>query len=191
MKLRNTKRELAAQLLSEDRLPDVQIVEKAGVSLRTLNRWKLDEAFAARVEELTSIWAERALKCGFARRERRIQALSDKIDRLETIIQCRGTDPELAGLWNGAGATGLVVKTLKGIGKDENYREVEVREVDTGIVREIRCLHEQIAKEAGQYVQQVNVTYGLAESLAEARKRVLEGRKRDLIELPMLSEATQ
>jgi hypothetical protein len=176
MKLRNAKHEEAAQLVSEDRLIDLQIAEKVGISRQQLTRWKLNKAFAARVEELTGIWSERALRYGLARREKRLAVLSDMHNRLLTIIEKRGTDPELAGLWNGAGATGLVVRSLKGIGKDENYREVEVREVDTGILKEIRGLQEQISKELGQYVEQVNVTVGLADQIAEARQRLAAAR---------------
>src|ERR1700688_3816836 len=181
MGLKNKKHERAALLLSEDKLTDAQIAETVGVTLRTIARWKLKEAFLARVDELTQAWADRALEHGLARRSRRIEVLSELHAKLLTIIEKRGADPELSALWNGAGATGLVVKTLKGIGKDEQYREVEVREVDTGIVKEIRCLLEQIAQEAGQHVTQVNVTIGLADQIREARERVTTARNSRLL----------
>jgi hypothetical protein len=190
MKLKR-KYALAAQLLSEDRLTDVQIAENVGVKVRTLHRWKLDKDFAARVEQLATSWAERALEHGYARRSRRLEVLSGLVDDLLTIKERRGTDPELAGLWNGAGATGLVVKTIKGIGKDDSYKEVEVREVDTGVSKEIRCLLEQIAQESGQHVTQVQITVGLADAIAEGWKRVERARNTKLLQAPAASGLTQ
>jgi Helix-turn-helix of insertion element transposase len=191
MALKNKKMERAAHLVSEDRLTDTQISESVGVTRTSLVRWKHKDAFAARVEELTQEWADRALQHGYARRSRRLEVLSGLVDDLLKIKELRGTDPELAGLWNGAGATGLVVKTLKGIGKDDSYKEVEVREVDTGVSKEIRCLLDQIAQEAGQHVTQVNVTVGLADAIAEGWKRVEQARNTKLLRAPAATVLTQ
>lgn len=174
MKLRNAKHEEAAQLVSEDRLTDLQIAEKVGISRQQLTRWKRGKAFAARVEELTAIWSERALKYGLARRERRVSVLCDMHNRLLTVIDERGADAALQAV--PGGKTGLICKTLKGIGKGEDFQVVEVFETDTAILKELRGLQEQISKELGQHVDrsQVDITVGLADVVSEARRRVME-----------------
>ena len=174
MRLRNAKYEQAAQWVSEDRLTDEQIAEKAGVTRKCLHQWKRRKAFAARVEELTAIWTERALKYGLARRERRVAVLCAMHDKLLTIIDERGQDAAMQAV--PGGKTGLVCKTLKGIGKGEDFQVVEVFEPDTAILKELRGLQEQISKELGQHVERsaVDITVGLAEVVSEARKRVME-----------------
>jgi len=42
---------------------------------------------------------------------------------------------------------------LKGIGKGDDFQVVEVYEVDTGTVKEIRALQQQVAEELGQRVE--------------------------------------
>jgi hypothetical protein len=170
VRLRNVKHEEAAQLVSEDRLTDDQIAEKAGVTRKCLHQWKRRKAFAARVEELTAIWTERALRYGLAKRERRLAVLSDMHNRLLTVIDERAQAEEMQTV--PGGKTGLVCKSLKGIGKGSDFQVVEVYEADTGILKELRGLQEQIAKELGQAVEHVSVTVGLAEVIEEARKRV-------------------
>jgi len=78
------------------------------------------KSIAARVEELTRIWADRALKYGLARREKRVAVLSDMHNRLLTIIEERGQDAALQAV--AGGRTGLVCKTLKGIGKGSDFQ---------------------------------------------------------------------
>lgn len=184
MRLRNSKHEEAAQLVSEDRLTDLQIAEKVGISRQQLTRWKRGKAFAARVEGLTAIWTERALKYGLARREKRVAVLCAMHDKLLTIIDERGQDAALQGV--PGGKTGLVCKTLKGIGKGDDFQVVEVFETDTAILKELRGLQEQISKELGQHVDrsQVDITVGLADMVSEARRRVMDA-------LPAPVEATE
>ena len=184
MRLRNIKREEAAQLVSEDRLIDAQIAEKVGISRQQLTRWKASKAFAARVEELGAIWTERALKYGLARREKRVSVLCAMHDKLLAIIEERGQDAALQAV--PGGKTGLVCKTLKGIGKGDDFQVVEVFETDTAILKELRGLQEQISKELGQHVDrsQVDITVGLADVVSEARQRVMQGY------LPAKSEAS-
>jgi hypothetical protein len=48
-----------------------------------------------------------------------------------------------------AAKTGLVVKTLKGLGAGDNFKVIEEYEVDCPTVREMRALREQVAEEVG------------------------------------------
>jgi len=144
------KREKAAQLVSEDKLTNEEIAEQLGIGKKTLQRWKHNEAFAARVNAISEAFAERALKHGIARRELRVSVLNEVHEKLLTVIEERSKDPELQGI--PGGQTGLVTKMLKGIGKGNDFQVVEVYEVDNGTLRELRAVQEQVAEELGQKV---------------------------------------
>ncbi len=49
------QRELAAKLIAEDQLPDLEIAKRVGVSFVTLYAWKDKPEFAARIKELVEI----------------------------------------------------------------------------------------------------------------------------------------
>lgn len=155
MRLENKRREQAAQLLAEDRYTDAKIAEICGISERALAKWKKRGEFATRVQELTDKYGERALKLGLARRERRLTVLSDMHERLLTIVEERGNDKDLAEV--PGGKTGLIVRQLKGIGRGEDFRVVETYEADTALLKELRGIQEQFAKELGQSVEKHEV----------------------------------
>ena len=71
MVLKNESREQAAQLLAEGRHNDKKIGELCGVSLACITKWKKRPEIAARIAELTQIYADKALKEGLAQREKR------------------------------------------------------------------------------------------------------------------------
>jgi hypothetical protein len=153
-KITTKQREMAAQMVAEDEYPDAGIASRVGISERTLERWKLQPAFRERVARLVHVYAERALKHGLARQERRLSVLNDLHGKLLQIIRERSEDGELEGV-PGA-ATGLICKTVKGIGKGGDYQVVDVYEVDNPTVREIRALQEQAAEEVGQRVTRLS-----------------------------------
>jgi hypothetical protein len=144
------KREKAAHLIAEDYLSDEKIAVKVQIGRRTLARWKADPRFSARVKEIATAYAERALRHGVARKECRIAVLADLHDRMLTVIGERAESADLADV--PGGKTGLVTKMLKGIGKGDDFQVVEVYEVDTGTVKEIRALQQQVAEELGQRI---------------------------------------
>jgi hypothetical protein len=51
------------------------------------------------------------------------------------------------------GKTGIVTKTLKGIGKGEDFQAIEEYRVDTGTIAEIRDVQKQAAEELGQWIR--------------------------------------
>jgi Helix-turn-helix of insertion element transposase len=144
------KREKAAHLLAEDHLSDEKIAAKVQIGRRTLARWKAAPSFMARVRAISTAYAERALNHGLARKERRIAVLNELHDKMLLVIEERAESPDLADV--PGGKTGLVTKMLKGIGSGDDFQVVEIYEVDTGIVKEIRALQEQVAEELGQRV---------------------------------------
>jgi AcrR family transcriptional regulator len=138
-------------LVAEDAMTEQQIAEKCGIGVRTLQRWKPDKTFAERVNEITRAYADRVLRQGLARKERRIAVLSALHQKMLQVIAERAESPDLAGV--PGGKTGIVTKTLKGVGSRENFQIVEEYEVDTGTIGEIRAVQEQIAEELGQRVK--------------------------------------
>jgi transposase-like protein len=141
-------KEQAAVLVAEARYEYGEIAEKVGVSVRTLNHWRKDPKFAARVDELSREFAAAALKRGIARKEYRVNTLANIHSKLLSVIEDRATDPDLAGI--PGGDTGLIVrKAVVSAGALVGYEF----EVDTGTLRELRGIQEQVAKELGQLVE--------------------------------------
>jgi hypothetical protein len=145
------KREKAAQLIAEDQLSDEAIAAEVGIGRRTLARWKSDPLFQQRVQEIADAYAQKALRHRIARKECRIAILGDLHDKMLRVIEERGASADLAEV--PGGKTGLVTKTLKGLGNGDNFQVVEEYEVDTGTVREIRAVQQQVAEELGQRVE--------------------------------------
>ena len=100
-------------------------------------------------------YSERALRGGLARREKRVAVLNDMHDRMLSVIDERAEDVAMQAV--PGGKSGLITKQLKGIGKGEDFQVVEVYEMDTALVRELRATQEQIAKELGQWVEKRDV----------------------------------
>jgi hypothetical protein len=143
-------------MVAEDRHPDWKIAELIGISESALTKWKRDKAFAARVAEIAQSLSDRSLKYAMARRERRIQVLSDMHERILTVIDERAADESMAAA---AGyKTGLLVRTYKSIGSGDNAYKVEEYTADVQLLREIRAIHEQIARELGQWTEKREVS---------------------------------
>jgi hypothetical protein len=143
-------------MLAEDRYPDERIAELCEVSRATLARWKADGSFSARVDEITALYSDRALKFGLARRERRLQVLSDVHERVLTLIDERASDASMVSV--PGGSTGLLVRNVKSVGKGEGCQIVNEYTVDTSLLRELRAIEEQIAKELGQWTEKQELT---------------------------------
>lgn len=175
-RLRKIGRELAAQLVAEGRLTDEKIAAQLGCARRTLTTLKTKPAFQEHVKAIVAKLAEESLKFSIARREGRLAVQQDMEARLLKIVKERAQDPELAAI--PGGQTGLICKTIKGIGKGDDFRVVEVYEADVALVKTLVGLHEQAAKEMGQFVEsEVKAKIGLADMIAQGRKRVNEAKK--------------
>jgi Helix-turn-helix of insertion element transposase len=145
------KRENAAHLIADDCLSDEKIAEQVQISRSTLARWKSEPRFITRVEAIATAYAKRVLNRGIARKERRVAVLNELHEKMLLVISERAESADLSTV--PGGKTGLITKMLKGIGKGEDFQVVEVYEVDTGTVKEIRALQEQVAEELGQRVE--------------------------------------
>jgi hypothetical protein len=142
---------MAAQLVADDRLTDREIAEQCGIDKATLERWKLQTAFKARVQAIVEAYTKRALKHGIARRERRIGVLNDLHNKVLQVIDERAKSEDMATV--PGGKTGIVTKTLKGIGKGEDFQTVAEYRVDTASIAEIRDIQKQAAEELGQWIK--------------------------------------
>lgn len=156
------KQRQAALRVAEDVLTDVEIAKEARVSRTTLHTWKKDLEFKAQVkfyiEELAGSVAEFAI----ARKADRVKSLNDRKKLLLQIIRARvaihtGKEPP----WLAPGAdTGLIVRSIKGLGKGDDFEKVELFGLDTDILSELRALEIQAAKEMEQIVERKDITSG-------------------------------
>lgn len=146
----------AARLLAEDELTDREVAARAGVSERQLYRWKREPAFAARVRALVAELGELSTRRAIGRRARRLRALDERWQALQRVAAERGADPGMAGV--PGGATGLLVRTVRGVGSGPNFRVVEEYEVDAALLRELRDHERQAAQELGQWVEKLAPT---------------------------------
>jgi len=153
-------------LLAEDLRSDLKISELCGIHIATLYNWKRRPEIVERIEELTQIYADKALKTGLAQRDKRVAVLRQMHDKLLQIVEERAADPRLES--GPGGKTGLVVRAVKVIGKQVHETFV----TDTKLVKELRETGEQIARELGQWQERIEVEDAcLAEIMAKARQR--------------------
>jgi hypothetical protein len=171
-------------MVAADEMPDVAIADAVGISVRTLHRWKREPEFAALVGDHIGQIQASMLKFAIAKKHKRIEVLDRMHSNLLTIIDERAThyadlDAELAAqeatkrdmkrvasqMFGGTeetvvppgGRTGLVVRQLKQVGSGMSAKTVEEFAVDVGTIKEIRGLHEQAAKELGQWVDKTEI----------------------------------
>jgi hypothetical protein len=149
--LSSPQKEQAAQLIAEGRHEYGEIAEKVMVDRVTLHRWRKDPKFIARVEEISNDIADRMLKYAIARKEYRVASLNALQTKLETLIEQRA---EALADVSAGGDTGLLVKQFKVSG--ENV--VTEYAFDAAVVRELRAVKEQVAKELGQIVDKRELT---------------------------------
>ena len=148
----------AAELVAKGRFTNVQIAKVAQISLRTLSAWKALPEFQQQVREVKDAWRGKARGTGLADQDFRLRNENDRYNRLRAIINARAKDPQM--LEAPGGKTGLLTVTYKSqttmdYGGEEAVKIVEQipeYEVDTGLLREMRGLEEQAARELGQWI---------------------------------------
>ena len=67
------------------------------------------------------------------------------------------------------GRTGLIVHNVKGVGKGDDFKLIDVYEVDTSLLKEMREHEKQAAIEVGQWQEKVqhDFTEGFVQALKE------------------------
>jgi hypothetical protein len=149
------ERRTAALLLAEGNLTDAQIATQAGVCRQTIWNWKQIPEFTETIEGYLEEFRQEVRRRGLASRDRRIRALNERWSRLQRIIEERADDPKMAGV--PGGTTGLLLHNVKAVGAGEKAKVVDLYEVDTGLLKELRELEKQAAQELGQWVERQEV----------------------------------
>lgn len=150
------QREQAALLVAEDDLSDEKIAAACEVDRKTLYRWKQMPAFAERVAEHVKALEAEAFKFAIAKRRKRVEALDDRWQRMQRVIEARAV--ELADI--SGGDTGLLVHQEKAIGTGSNQTIIDEYAVDTGLLKELREHEKQAATELGQWTEKKDLTSG-------------------------------
>lgn len=166
-------REEAAVLVADDTLSDTEIAARVGVTRRTLTNWRQHPEFAARVGDHVGALQAAMLRFRIAKKRERVKVLDDLHTAALGVVAARrarhraemGDDPEAAAAAGAKRVFGRVVpaEALTGlVVEKETFTASGIRtsewSVDTGLVREIRALHEQAAKELGQWVDRSEVS---------------------------------
>jgi hypothetical protein len=152
----NAAKARAALSTAEDTLTDHQIASEAGVSRSALAMWRLHPAFKARVDSHIAEISERIRRHGIAVADRRIQALQRRWELMNRVIDERASSDDMQDV--PGGKTGLMVHNVKSIGAGPLAERVDLYEVDTGLLRELREHEKQAAQELGQWTEKRDLT---------------------------------
>ena len=89
-------------------------------------------------------------------KEARIRAVNDRWLKLQQVISERAAAEKMQSV--PGGTTGLLAHDQKGVGSGFAAQVIDVYEVDTGLLKELREHEVQAAKELGQWTDQVSET---------------------------------
>jgi phage terminase small subunit len=126
---------------------------------KTLSAIGLENLEKPGIKEAVQEWRDEIKSSGIASLEYRVASLDDMEQRYRRLIEARRdayTDTDVIG-----GDTGLVVKQYKMVGGGENAQLVEEYVADTAVTKEIRAIYDDVAKELGQRVDNLNVSGNL------------------------------
>lgn len=166
-------RSQAAILVAEDELSNVDIAAAVGVSRQALDKWKRSPEFTAQVAHHIEDLNRAMLRLDIAKKRKRVSRLDVMEKKLWQIVEERASDyvakaqdvgdgdrakamyRELFGIDEqpAGGGTGFITKTIKQIGAGRTAQLISEFGVATDIVKTIMALHEQAAKELGQWVE--------------------------------------
>lgn len=152
----SNRSDLAAGLVAGDELTNAEVAGRVGVSRATLDRWKTNRDFKARVDEHLEAYRQPVLRHGVAVLERRVAALDDRWRHMLRIIDERTTSPLMKDV--PGGTTGLLVHTVKGLGSGGAFRVIDEFTLDCGLLRELREHEKQAAQEFGQWAEEPRVS---------------------------------
>jgi DNA-binding protein H-NS len=143
----------AAELVAKDELTNQEIADKFGVTPQALGKWKAHPEFKARVDEHVEEYRALVRRRGIAQLERRVDALNTRWNLMHRVIAERAVAPIMQGV--PGGETGLMVRTVKGVGKGDDFQLIDLYEVDVGLLKELREHEKQAAQELGQWTEKV------------------------------------
>lgn len=150
------KHERAVELVVDGRKSDEEIAFELGIHRATLHRWKERPDFARRVDELRQKFRTEIEERGILERRNRLAALDDRWQRMKALIDARAADPQLQDV--PGGATGLLVRSLRGLGRGDEFQIVEDVALDAALLKELREHEKQAAQELGQWTEKRELT---------------------------------
>jgi hypothetical protein len=147
---------LAVQLIAADEITDAEIAERVGVNPATLWRWKKRDDFRDALKAYITECEESFVNVGIGQKNRRLAMLGDQFLRMRTVMLERAADPKMADI--PGGKTGLLCRTVKGVGRGDDFELIDLYEVDTALLKEMRETMKQAAQESGQWVEKTALT---------------------------------
>lgn len=145
----------AAQLIAYGELSQDEIAARLQITRRTLYEWRQEPDFAARVDEVVGEIKAVLNRLAISHVERRVDRLNRDWLKLQAVISARAASPEMVGV--PGGDTGLLVRTVKGVGSGDNFRLVCLYRVDVALLHELREIEKQAAQELGQWVTKTDL----------------------------------
>lgn len=149
------KHDKAALLLAEDELTDEQIAAEVGIHRTTLAKWKRDPTFAGLIGDQVGRLNAGMLRLPIAKKRERLKTLNMLHQRAMQVIEDRAKDMDGEATATG---TGLLVRQTKIVRNGDDVTVQREYAVDVSLMREIRALEEQAAKELGQWVDKREVS---------------------------------
>jgi transposase-like protein len=143
----------AAEMIAAGTLTHTKIAEEIGVTRQTIHNWLAKPEFTARVQDHIDGFRAKVRSRGIAILENRVDALNDRWRLMQRVISERAESKQMAGV--AGGGTGLMVHTVKGVGKGDDFQLIDLYEVDTGLLKELREHEKQAAQELGQWTEKV------------------------------------
>jgi hypothetical protein len=128
----------------------------------------------ARVAELKREISERLKNSSIRSIDKRLDVLQDRWERMMAVILARAADPAYKN--EPGGHTGLLVRKMKVLA---NGATVEDFSLDVALLRELREVETQAAKELGEGKKGVRSTDELVARLNAGRQRVADAAKKD------------
>jgi transposase-like protein len=160
----------AARLYAERELSTYKIADKLGIDQSTLHRWKQHPEFMQRIGEIQAEIAAEVRRHGIAVLENRVKAAQERWLLMQQVIAERAESEQMRGV--PGGQTGLLVHTVKGVGRGEDFQLVDLYEVDTALLNELRQHEKQAAQELGQWTEKQEFAQGRAvPKLGRMKKR--------------------
>ena len=164
--LKNSNHERFVKLVASGRMTTWEAYKKAGYATAndasakaSASRLLSQPEIQNRLHDLRQLFSAEVQKrlddaiveSNISDRVARVKALDDRWKRCQQIILERSQDPD--GAKFAGGNTGLLTHAPKAVGSGENQRIVELAEVDTGLLQEMRAIEQQAAQELGQWIE--------------------------------------
>jgi hypothetical protein len=144
-----------AAYLGPARLNATKAAKLAGYSEKTAKSIGQENLTKPDIQAAVQAWRDEVKRSAIADVDYRVAVLNELETKLHDVITARAA--EYTGTSVVGGETGLVVRRYKMVGSGESAQLVEEYEVDTATIKELRAVHEQAAKELGQWESKVHV----------------------------------